>query len=75
MENKDLKIKILAIQGILAIFQSKNIFPDNVDAFELVALMKKMMDVFEKEIRDDTEKQALESLLSELMEDVLEGDE
>jgi len=70
MENKKEKqIKLLAIQGILAIFKESEQVP-NIEPIEAIHLMNKTIGAFEDEIRAD-EVGELNKLLRELLDEVL----
>jgi hypothetical protein len=73
MENKkELQTKLLAIQGILAIFKEANETPKSLQPIEAIQLMTKTLEAFTEMIVDgDNELEALDALLRQLLDEVL----
>ena len=71
MENKELQIKLLAVQGLLGIFKEANTVPKSLQPIEAIQLMAKTLEAFEGAIRADDELEELDKLLRELLDEIL----
>lgn len=69
--NKEKQVKLLAVQGILAILKEAKHTPTSMQPIEAVYLMSKTIEAFESEIQADNEIEELELLLRELLDEVL----
>lgn len=70
MNNKELKIKLMAIQGTLAILDNAGVVPKCLNQVTALRLMSKTADVFEEHVEDNSEVEAIEELLKGLLEEI-----
>lgn len=72
MGNKELQIKLLAVQGLLGIFKEADTVPKSLQPIEAIQLMTKTLEAFQDIAEDKADElEALDALLRELLDEVL----